>query len=114
MSQAQSAEADFGLTAAAATRIAEITKTQGRPFLRVAVEGGGCSGFSYKFDFDDAAGDDDRVYARDGAQVLVDEASLPFLAGAELDYVDALIGASFQIRNPNAQSACGCGVSFSL
>lgn len=102
------------LSAAAARRINAITSEHGRAFLRVAVQGGGCSGFSYAFDFADAAEADDVTIRRDGAGVVIDRASLPFLAGAEIDYADELIGASFKIHNPNATSACGCGVSFSV
>jgi len=83
-------------------------------FLRVAVEGGGCSGFSYKFDFAEAANDDDLVLKRDGAKVVIDEMSLEFLAGSEIDYVNELIGSAFKINNPNATANCGCGTSFSI
>ncbi|MGD2132369.1 MAG: iron-sulfur cluster insertion protein ErpA [Maricaulaceae bacterium] len=102
------------LTQSAAKRINEIMAAENRTFLRVAVQGGGCSGFSYAFDFADAAEDDDLVIERDGAKVLIDEVSLPFLTGAEIDFVDELIGASFKIKNPNATMSCGCGTSFSV
>jgi iron-sulfur cluster assembly protein len=102
------------LTAGAAKRIAAIMADQKRAFLRVAVQGGGCSGFSYAFDFADAPEADDVVIEREGARVLIDETSLPFLAGSEIDFVDELIGASFRINNPNAVAACGCGTSFSV
>jgi len=82
--------------------------------LRVAVSGGGCSGFQYTFTIDDARMDDDLVLQRDGAVVLVDPVSLDFLTGAEIDFVDDLIGSSFKINNPNAASSCGCGTSFSV
>ncbi|MDU6726846.1 MAG: iron-sulfur cluster assembly accessory protein [Bradyrhizobium sp.] len=82
--------------------------------LRISVEGGGCSGFQYKFDIDRAKADDDLVIARDRAVVLVDPASVPFLAGSEVDFVDDLMGASFRINNPNATASCGCGTSFSV
>ena len=82
--------------------------------LRVSVEGGGCSGFQYKFDMDRAQGEDDIVIRRDGAAVLIDAVSLNYLAGSEIDYVDDLIGASFRINNPQAKASCGCGTSFSL
>ena len=99
----------------AARRIGEILKTEGDgAMLRISVEGGGCSGFQYKFDVDHAKAEDDLVIARDSAVVLVDPASVPFLAGSEVDFVDDLIGASFKINNPNAKSSCGCGTSFSL
>ena len=83
--------------------------------LRVSVEGGGCSGFQYKFDLvgEDAA-EDDLVLERDGARVLIDSVSVDYLKGSEIDFVDDLIGQSFQIRNPNATASCGCGTSFSL
>lgn len=103
------------LSARAAKRISEIAAAEARPVcLRVAVSGGGCSGFQYGFSLDDAIGDDDRVVERDGARVIVDEVSLLYLAGAELDFIDDLMGQSFQINNPNAKSSCGCGTSFSI
>jgi iron-sulfur cluster insertion protein len=100
----------------AARRISEIV-TEGHDtdmMLRVAVGGGGCSGFQYSFTFDDARNDDDRVIERDDARIVIDEISLDFLAGAEIDFVDELIGAYFTIRNPNATSTCGCGTSFAM
>ena len=99
----------------AARRIGEILKVEGDgAMLRISVEGGGCSGFQYKFDIDHARADDDVVIARDAAVVLVDPASAPFLAGSEVDFVDDLIGASFRVHNPNATASCGCGTSFSV
>jgi iron-sulfur cluster assembly accessory protein len=99
----------------AARRIGEILKGEGSgAMLRISVEGGGCSGFQYKFDIDRARADDDLVIERDSAVVLVDSASQPFLAGSELDFVDDLIGASFRVNNPNATASCGCGTSFSV
>ena len=82
--------------------------------LRVAVEGGGCSGFQYQFDLVEAAQPDDLRIECDGAAALVDEMSLVMLKGSEIDYVDELAGAEFRIRNPNAKTSCGCGVSFSI
>ncbi len=102
------------MSEAAATKIAAIMAAEGRAYLRVAVNGGGCSGFSYAFDLAEKPESDDVVVERDGAKVLIDEASLPFLAGSEIDFVDELIGASFKIRNPNATASCGCGTSFSI
>ena len=103
------------VSAKAARRIAEILKSEASPsMLRVAVTGGGCSGFQYNFTIDDTKTDEDLVIARDGATVLVDPMSLDFLKGAEIDFVDDLIGASFKIHNPNATSSCGCGTSFSV
>src|ERR1700755_2243312 len=96
----------------AARRIGEILK--GEPagsMLRVSVEGGGCSGFQYKFGFEAAKNDDDVVIARDGVKVLVDTVSLQYLAGSEIDFVDDLIGASFKVHNPQAKASCGCGTS---
>ncbi|HEY2035360.1 MAG TPA: iron-sulfur cluster insertion protein ErpA [Rhizomicrobium sp.] len=103
------------VSANAAKRIAEILKAEPEAaMLRVAVTGGGCSGFQYNFTIDDTKMDDDLVVARDGATVLVDPISLDFLKGAEIDFVDDLIGAAFKINNPNATSSCGCGTSFSV
>jgi iron-sulfur cluster assembly accessory protein len=82
--------------------------------LRVSVEGGGCSGFQYKFDMERSQAADDVVIAREGATVLIDRISLGYLAGSEIDYVDDLIGASFKINNPQATASCGCGTSFSI
>jgi iron-sulfur cluster assembly accessory protein len=103
------------ITERAARRIGEILK--GEPvgsMLRVSVEGGGCSGFQYKFGFEQAKGEDDLVLARDGATVLIDPISVKYMAGAEIDYVDDLIGASFKVTNPVATASCGCGTSFSI
>jgi iron-sulfur cluster insertion protein len=105
----------FTMTSRAARRIAEILSTEGgEAMMRVAVTGGGCSGFQYSFALDDARTDDDIVLEREGAVVLVDPMSLDFLKGAELDFIDDLIGAAFKINNPNATSSCGCGTSFSV
>lgn len=103
------------LSASAAKQINTIMAAQaGAQFLRIGVVGGGCSGFSYTFDLADEKAGDDLVIERDGASVLIDEASLPFLEGSEIDYVDELIGAAFKINNPNATAGCGCGTSFSV
>jgi len=103
------------LTQNAARRISEIVAGEpDKPLLRVSVEGGGCSGFQYKFDLVADKAEDDTVLQRDGATVLIDPVSLGFLEGSEIDFVDELIGASFQIRNANATASCGCGTSFSL
>jgi len=83
-------------------------------FLRIAVSGGGCSGFQYGLSFEDQRNDDDFLFERDGVTVVVDDVSLGLLNGAEVDFVEDLMGASFQIRNPNAASSCGCGNSFSI
>ncbi|MBJ7409060.1 MAG: iron-sulfur cluster insertion protein ErpA [Phenylobacterium sp.] len=106
---------DLTLSSAAAERIRAIGAAEGRDvMLRVAVEGGGCSGFQYQFDLVDTAEDDDLRIERDGAAALVDVVSLALLKGSEIDFVDELAGAEFRVRNPNAKSSCGCGVSFSI
>ena len=103
------------LSPAAARRIRDIGAAEGKPLmLRVAVEGGGCSGFQYVFDLVESGEPEDHRIERDGAAALVDDMSVPLLAGSEIDFVDALAGAEFKIHNPNAKSSCGCGVSFSL
>ncbi len=105
----------FSVSDRAAERVAEIVAAQGKPAaLRVAVLAGGCSGFQYKFELDEAAQPDDLVLEHGGARILVDSASLDLLGGSQLDYTDALMGAHFTVKNPNATSACGCGTSFSL
>jgi iron-sulfur cluster insertion protein len=109
-------ERSIVVTENAARRIA-VLKTQEQAesaFLRIAVSGGGCSGFQYGFTFDDQRNEDDFVFERDGIVVVVDDVSLGLLNGAELDFVEDLMGASFQVRNPNAASSCGCGNSFSI
>jgi iron-sulfur cluster assembly accessory protein len=99
----------------AAKRIAEILKEEPGPaLLRVAVLGGGCSGFQYDFRLDASRNDDDLVIAHGGAVVAIDSVSLDFLKGAEIDFVDEMIGAAFKVKNPNATSSCGCGTSFSV
>lgn len=109
-------EQTVSLSESAAKRIAEILASEpGKNAMRVSVEGGGCSGFSYKFDLvDGASTDDDVVIARDQAKVLIDQLSLVYMAGSEIDFVDNLLGQSFQINNPNAVASCGCGTSFSI
>ncbi|MBC7479703.1 MAG: iron-sulfur cluster assembly accessory protein [Pseudorhodobacter sp.] len=102
------------VTDRAYARLAEIARLTGQSkSLRVAVEGGGCSGFQYDIKLDDAQADD-LVLERSGQKVLVDAVSLPFLAGAVIDFSEELIGARFVIQNPNATASCGCGTSFSL
>ena len=99
----------------AARRIGEILKKEPPgTMLRLSVEGGGCSGFQYRFDMDRAQASDDVIVRRDVATVLIDQVSLQFLAGSEIDFVDDLIGASFRVNNPNAKASCGCGTSFAL
>ncbi len=107
---------NFGLTERAVARISEILDSQpSLAALRVAVLAGGCSGFQYTFDLDETPpAADDLVIDQQGARVLVDASSLGLLGGAQLDYSDALMGAHFAIKNPNATSSCGCGSSFSI
>jgi iron-sulfur cluster assembly accessory protein len=106
---------EVALSASAAARIkAIVEKEPGLAGLRIAVEGGGCSGFQYEIALAPQPAADDLVIERDGARLFVDAVSLPFLAGSEVDWVEELIGASFKVRNPNAKSSCGCGVSFSV
>ena len=109
-------EMALSITANAARRIAALTKEEGNDalMLRVSVSGGGCAGFQYGFAFDDKATPDDRTFERDGVTVVVDEVSLGLLSGSTIDFVEDLIGASFQITNPQASSSCGCGSSFSI
>jgi iron-sulfur cluster assembly accessory protein len=104
------------LTEAAANRVAAIAKRQGRaqPLFRLEVEGGGCSGFQYRYGLADAPRPDDQAVEAHGVTLLVDEASLPFVAGATVDFVESLGGAAFQVRNPNATAGCGCGSSFAV
>ena len=111
----EAATTSVTISANAAKRIGQILKAEGSgAMLRVSVEGGGCSGFQYKFDIERSKADDDLVIERDNAVVLVDPSSVPFLAGSEVDFVDDLIGASFRVVNPNATASCGCGTSFSI
>src|SRR4051794_34264910 len=99
----------------AARRIGEILKSEAPgTMLRVSVEGGGCSGFQYKFDMERDQAQVDLVIARDSAVVLIDPVSVQYMAGSEIDFVDDLIGASFKVKNPNATASCGCGTSFAL
>jgi iron-sulfur cluster assembly accessory protein len=108
-------DSPVSLSARAAKRIAEILKGEPAQMkLRVAVTGGGCSGFQYSFALDDLQAPDDLVIQRDGVALLVDPVSLDFLRGAEIDYANELIGAHFKVNNPNATSSCGCGTSFSV
>ncbi len=103
------------VTDRAFARLAEINADAGNAqALRVAVEGGGCSGFQYEIKLDDTAAEDDLVLEKDGQKVMIDAVSLPFLSNAVIDFSEELIGARFVIDNPNATSSCGCGTSFSL
>lgn len=106
----------FSISASAAQRIAALKAAEGNAALmmRVAVSGGGCSGFKYEFNLDGTVGPDDRVFERDGVKVVVDETSLEFLGNAELDFREDLMGSYFAVTNPNAKSSCGCGASFAV
>jgi iron-sulfur cluster assembly accessory protein len=107
--------ASVTVTERAAKRIAQIVANEPENnMLRVSVEGGGCSGFEYRFDLVSKVEPEDILIERAGAKVLVDPLSLTYLAGSEIDYVDDLMSASFKIKNPNATAACGCGTSFSV
>jgi iron-sulfur cluster assembly accessory protein len=107
--------AAISVTERAARRIAEIAAGDpATPLLRVSVEGGGCSGFQYRFNLVAAPADDDLVLNRDGATVLIDPVSQQYMEGAEIDFVDDLIGAAFKINNPVASASCGCGTSFTI
>ena len=103
-------------TDSAAAKVADLIAEEGNPDLklRVFVQGGGCSGFQYGFTFDDTRGEADLLIEREGASVLIDDVSLDLLKGSQIDYVEDMIGASFQITNPQAKSTCGCGNSFSV
>ncbi|RMF08144.1 MAG: iron-sulfur cluster insertion protein ErpA [Alphaproteobacteria bacterium] len=109
-------KAPVTLSESAARRIGIMLEKEDRPDLklRVAVSGGGCSGFQYGFSFDDQVNDDDTVIEDKGVTVLIDSMSLLYLIGSEIDFVEDLVGASFQVNNPNAASSCGCGSSFSI
>ena len=103
------------LAESAARRLAKLSEAEGHPvLLRVAVEGGGCSGFQYQMDLVEAGEPDDLRIETDGQAALVDPISVPFLKGSEIAWIDELAGAQFVIRNPNAATSCGCGVSFSI
>ena len=105
----------LSLSDSAAKRLAELGAADGHPvLLRVAVDGGGCSGFQYRFELVETAEPDDLRIEAAGQAALVDSVSLPFLKGSEIAFVDDLAGAQFVVRNPNAASSCGCGVSFSI
>jgi iron-sulfur cluster assembly accessory protein len=107
--------ADITITDRAARRIGEIlSREPSGTKLRLSVEGGGCSGFQYRFDTDRGQEPDDVVVRHDAATLLVDPVSLAYLAGSEVDFVDDLIGASFRVNNPKAKASCGCGTSFAL
>ena len=108
--------APINFTDSAAQKVAQLIEEEGNPDLklRVFVQGGGCSGFQYGFTFDEIVNEDDTTMEKNGVQLLIDSMSYQYLVGAEIDYKDDLEGAQFVIKNPNAQSTCGCGSSFSM
>jgi iron-sulfur cluster insertion protein len=110
------AENQVTLSASAAKRVAELKAQENMPdsFVRLAVSGGGCSGFQYGFSFDQAKNVDDLIFERDGVALVIDEVSLELVKGAEIDFVEDMMGSAFQVKNPNAASSCGCGNSFSI
>jgi iron-sulfur cluster assembly accessory protein len=115
LTQDSALSASVTLAPSAAARIAAIAAKQNRPaVLRLAVEGGGCSGFQYKFEMGDEPEADDLVSETDGVRLLVDAMSLELIAGATVEYVESLGGAAFRVTNPQAASGCGCGASFSV
>jgi len=116
MSTETASQDPITLTESAAQRISKLMAEEENPnaFLRISVNGGGCSGFTYQFAFDDERTDDDIFVEKDGAVVAVDGMSLLYLIGCEVDFVEDVIGSSFEVRNPNAASSCGCGSSFAI
>lgn len=109
--------APLDITANAARRISDLLagESPAATAFRIAVDGGGCSGFQYRFEIENSPpAADDAVFTKDGATVLVDETSLQFLAGSQLDYVETMAGSSFEVKNPNSTASCGCGNSFSI
>ena len=112
----QSLDRPLGFTPAAAAKVRELVSEEGNDALklRVYIQGGGCSGFQYGFEFDESQGEDDLAVVTDGITLLVDPLSLQYLMGAEVDYAESLHGAQFVIRNPNAKTTCGCGSSFTV
>ncbi len=112
----KASDRSVSISAAAAKRLGEIFGAEEKPnlMLRVSVSGGGCSGFQYSFEFAEVKDEDDYVFERNGIKVIVDDTSMDYLAGSEIDFVTEMVGSSFQVNNPNAKSGCGCGASFSM
>ena len=104
----------FDVSKNAVDRIKEISLKQKQEYFRISVDGGGCQGFSYKFNFDENINDDDKIFDFKDVKILIDPTSLNFLKGSKLDFVNDIIGSYFKVINPNASSTCGCGTSFSL
>ncbi len=107
--------ATFTISETARTRLSQIFAQEDEPntMLRVKVSGGGCAGYQYSFDFEHTIGEDDSVFGDDEVKVVIDSVSMGLLGGSEIDFVDDMVGAAFQIKNPNATASCGCGTSFS-
>ena len=104
----------FDVSKSALKRIVEVSKKNKKKFFRISIDGGGCQGFSYKFDFDDKISENDKVLDFNEVKILIDSTSLEFINDAKLDFVEDMIGSYFKISNPKATSTCGCGVSFSV
>tara|TARA_B100000029_G_scaffold463706_1_gene497187 strand:- start:351 stop:677 length:327 start_codon:yes stop_codon:yes gene_type:complete len=107
-------EKDIQITSNAQNHIANILKIDNSKYFRITVLGGGCSGFQYKFDFDNSINKDDIIFKTNKVEILIDNVSLNYIKGSKIDYVEELIGSSFKISNPQASSSCGCGTSFSI
>ena len=104
----------FDVSKSAIKRIVEVSRKNKKKFFRISIDGGGCQGFSYKFDFDDKINEGDKVLDYNEVQILIDTTSLKFINDAKLDFVEDMIGSYFKISNPKATSTCGCGISFSV
>ncbi|MAI60386.1 MAG: iron-sulfur cluster assembly accessory protein [Rickettsiales bacterium] len=104
----------FDVSKSALKRIIEVSSKNKKKFFRISIDGGGCQGFSYKFDFDDKISEDDKVLDYNEVKILIDSTSLEFINDAKLDFVEDMIGSYFKISNPKATSTCGCGTSFSV
>jgi|TARA_A100001388_G_scaffold134613_1_gene99714 iron-sulfur cluster assembly accessory protein len=104
----------FDVSKSALKRIVEVSKKNKKKFFRISIDGGGCQGFSYKFDFDDKISENDKVLDYNEVKILIDSTSLGFINDAKLDFVEDMIGSYFKVSNPKATSTCGCGISFSV
>ena len=104
----------FDVSKSALKRIVEVSKKNKKKFFRISIDGGGCQGFSYKFDFDDKISENDKVLDYNEVKILIDSTSLSFINDAKLDFVEDMIGSYFKVSNPKATSTCGCGISFSV
>ena len=104
----------FDVSKSAIKRILEVSKRNNKKFFRISIDGGGCQGFSYKFDFDDKISENDKVLEFNDVKILIDSTSLEFINDAKLDFVEDMIGSYFKVSNPKATSTCGCGISFSV